>query len=119
MHQRKLYGDQLRSENILLENINEEVLVNSIPEQDENEDNSTSHQVDNDDEVFDSHNIDAIYNIQKRQKKCCTKNNCLRCCRLFTTFMFSRVGFSVIMIGYLFVGIKSIIEFQLLKKYFA
>ncbi len=68
--------------------------------------------------MFDTHHAEEIYNIQKRQKKYCTKNNCLKCCRLFTTFMFSRVGFLIIMIGYLFAGRRFYISFKFQNNFF-
>ena len=105
LHQRKLYGDQLRSENLLLENINEEVIVNNntICEKSENESENKEKNEADDDEFLEQQN-ELMSNIQKREKKCCTKTNCLKCCRHFTAFMISRVGFLLLMIGYVLAG---------------
>ena len=123
MHQRKLYGDQLRSENILLENINEEAPTNNntILELDENEEkeNCSNQHADVDDEAFYAQNNDSIFNVQKRQKKCCTKYNCLKCCRHFTAFMISRVGFLFLMIGYVLAGIYSTVSILFLLFQFS
>ncbi|CAF3788858.1 unnamed protein product, partial [Rotaria sp. Silwood1] len=37
-------------------------------------------------------------------QRICTKENCLRCCKKFTAFMFSRVGLFFVMIGYVALG---------------
>lgn len=37
-------------------------------------------------------------------QRICTKYNCLRCCKKFTAFMFSRVGLFFVMIGYVALG---------------
>lgn len=37
-------------------------------------------------------------------QRICTKDNCLRCCKKFTAFMFSRVGLFLVMIGYVALG---------------
>ncbi len=37
-------------------------------------------------------------------KRICTKENCLRCCKKFTAFMFSRVGLFFVMMGYVALG---------------
>jgi hypothetical protein len=92
-----------------LENINEEVTVNNntVAEVDENVDeNDEKKMVENmviDDEDYYPHQNDLM--MQKRHKKCCTKNNCLKCCRHFTAFMISRVGFLILMIGYVLAGL--------------
>ncbi|CAF2985984.1 unnamed protein product [Rotaria socialis] len=39
-----------------------------------------------------------------RDKRLCTKENCLTCCKKFTAFMFSRVGLFLVMIGYVALG---------------
>ncbi|CAF5007780.1 unnamed protein product, partial [Rotaria sp. Silwood1] len=55
----------------------------------------------------------ARSNMRRRQAKdptsiddqrICTKENCLRCCKKFTAFMFSRVGLFFVMIGYVALG---------------
>ena len=38
------------------------------------------------------------------EKRICTKENCLTCCKKFTAFMFSRVGLFVVMICYVAIG---------------
>ncbi|CAF0803680.1 unnamed protein product [Didymodactylos carnosus] len=42
--------------------------------------------------------------LAKEEGKCCTKDNCLTCCKKFTAFMFSRVGLFCVMIGYVAFG---------------
>lgn len=37
-------------------------------------------------------------------QQCCTKENCVTCCKKFTAFMFSRVGLFFVMIGYVAIG---------------
>ncbi|CAF1030171.1 unnamed protein product [Adineta steineri] len=55
----------------------------------------------------------AKSNMRRRQAKdspvidnqrICTKVNCLRCCKKFTAFMFSRVGLFFVMMGYVALG---------------
>lgn len=57
------------------------------------------------DDVFfnDDSDVDSDYN-GKRNKKCCTKHNCCNCFRKFITFMVSRVGLLILMVGYVCAG---------------
>jgi hypothetical protein len=57
------------------------------------------------DDVFfnDDYEIESDYN-GKRKRKCCTKHNCCNCFRKFITFMVSRVGLLILMIGYVSAG---------------
>jgi hypothetical protein len=43
---------------------------------------------------------------QKKSSKCCTRHNFLQFCKKFLTFMISRIGLMIVMIGYVLAGGK-------------
>lgn len=47
-----------------------------------------------------------------QKKKCCTQAKCLDICRKFTTFVITRIGFMILMIGYMLAGGKIIEMFE-------
>jgi hypothetical protein len=53
---------------------------------------------------FDPFSTLNISNAQPSESSCCTKNCCLKLCRQFITFLISRVGLMIVMVGYVLVG---------------
>jgi hypothetical protein len=60
------------------------------------------YQFDNHFDPFSTLNINNINNTTDDQ--CCTKNCCLKLCRQFITFLISRVGLLIAMVGYVLLG---------------
>ena len=54
---------------------------------------------------YDDFNFDPdSYFMEQKPQKCCTKGCCLNFCRKFVTFMISRVGLMILMVGYVLAG---------------
>jgi hypothetical protein len=56
------------------------------------------------DSHFDPFSTLNINNTQASDEQCCTKNCCLKLCRQFITFMISRIGLMIAMVGYVLIG---------------
>lgn len=59
-----------------------------------------------DEEIAEYHDefLNQISMNRREKSKCCSKQKCLHYCKKFITFLISRVGLMIVMIGYILAG---------------
>ena len=59
-----------------------------------------------DEEIAEYHDefLNQISMSRREKSKCCSKQKCLHYCKKFITFLISRVGLMIVMIGYILAG---------------